>query len=365
MGFELRHAWRSLRRRPAYVLTCATTLSLVLGANAAVFAVVNATLLRPMPFVTRGLVVQLFAQPPGTTSVLQRNPLQQMEVPRLRERARTLARLEGYYPFEHVVTIGGEPGVARGAAVTPGLLTMMDAPIALGRSFTPSEGEPGHFVAVITDRYWRDTLGGGPVLGTSLVLDDQPHTIVGVLSPGFAVPFLDAQVFTPLVLDPEPKPRAPPLTVVGLAELAPRVSIEQARDELTTIYGQFSQEFPRTHTYWTIGVQDAREWQYGPMRAPLLMLLAATGVVLLIACVNIGNLTSAHAVARSGELSLRLALGASKGDLLRLHLAELLIVCVAGLIPGVLIARAAVPVLLTINPTVAQTLGVVTIDWRV
>ena len=196
-------------------------------------------------------------------------------------------------------------------------------------------------------------------------MDGQPHTIVGVLSPGFAVPFLDAQVFTPLVLDAEPKPRAPALTVVGLAELAPGVSIEQARDELTTIYGQFAQEFPRTHTYWTIGVQDAREWQYGSMRAPLMLLLAATAVVLLIACVNIGNLTSAQAVARSGEVSLRLALGASRADLLRLHLAELLIVCVAGLVPGLLLARAAVPALLAINPTIAQALGAVTIDWRV
>jgi predicted permease len=365
MGFELRQAWRSLARRPAYVLTCAATLALVLGANAAIFAVVNATLLRPMPFTTRGQVVQLFAQPPGTTSVLQRNPLQQMEVPRLRERARTLARLEGFYAFERIVTIGGEPAVARGAAVTHGLLTMMGAPIALGRSFTPSEEEPGRFVAIITDRYWRDTLGAQPVLGTSLILDDQPHTIVGVLAPSFAVPFLDVQLLTPLAPSPEPKPRAPLLTVVGLAELAPGVTIDQARDELTTIYGQFAQEFPRTHTHWSIGVQSAREWQYGPMRDPLLMLLAATAVVLLIACVNIGNLTSAHAAARSGELSLRLALGASKGDLLRLHLGELLIVCIAGLIPGLLLARAVVPALLAVNPTIAQSLGAVTIDWRV
>ena len=341
------------------------TLALVFGANAAIFAVVSATLLRPMPFAAEGRVVQLFAQPPGTTSVLQRNPLQQMEVPRLRERARTLARLEGFYLLERVVTLAGEPGVARFAAVTPGLLPMMGAPIALGRSFTPGEGEPGQFVAVITDRYWRDTLGAQPVLGTALVVDGRPHTIVGVLSPGFAVPFLDAQVFTALALDAEAKPRAPALTVVGLAELAPGVSIEQARDELTTIYDQFAQEFPRTHMHWTIGVQDAREWQYGSMRAPLMLLLAATAVVLLIACVNIGNLTSAQAVARSGEVSLRLALGASRADLLRLHLAELLIVCVAGLVPGLLLARAAVPALLAINPTIAQALGAVTIDWRV
>jgi putative ABC transport system permease protein len=94
---ELLHAWRSLLHRKAYFFACAGTLGLVLGANAAIFAVVNATMLRPLPFVTRGPVVQLYGQPPGTTTVLQRNPLQQMEVPRLRERARTLARLEGFY----------------------------------------------------------------------------------------------------------------------------------------------------------------------------------------------------------------------------------------------------------------------------
>jgi putative ABC transport system permease protein len=364
---ELRQAWRSLARRKAYFLTCTATLTLVLAANAAMFAVVNATMLRPMPFATRGPVVHLFVQPPGTTAVLQRNPLQQMEVPRLRERARTLTRVEGFLLSERVVTLGGEPGVVQTAAVTPGLLTMMAAPIAQGRSFAPSEGDPGHFVAVavITHAYWRDILGSGRVIGTPLPIDGQPHTIVGILSPAFATPFLDAQVFTPLVASPEPQPRAPPRSVVGLAELAPGVSIAQARTELSTIYEQFRREFPRTHTGWTIGAEDAREWQYGSMRAPLLMLLAATAFVLLIACANIASLTSAQAVARAGELSLRLALGASKADLVRIHFAELLIVCACGLIPGLLLARSAVMALLAINPTISRTLGDVTIDWRV
>jgi predicted permease len=361
---ELRQAWRSLLHRKAYFVTCAGTLALVLGANAAMFAVVNATMLRPMPFATSGPVVHLYSQPPGTDAVLQRNPLQQMEVPRLRERARTLARLEGFYFYERVVRLDGEPVIARGATVTPGLLTMMAAPIEQGRSFTAEEAEPGHFVALVTDRYWRDTLGATDVLGTSLIIDDQPHTIVGVLSPSFAVPFLDAQVLTPLVASPEPV-RAPPRSVVALAELAPGATIEQAGGELAAISGQLAQESPKTHASWRLGVESAREWQYGSMRAPLLMLLAATAFVLLIACVNIANLTSAHAIARSGELSLRLALGASKRDVLRFHLAELLIVCAAGLIPGLLLARAAVPALLAINPTIAQTLGAVTLDWRV
>ncbi len=361
---ELRHGWRSLLRRKAYFLTCAGTLALVLGANAAVFAVVNATMLRPLPFATSGTVVRLFGQPPGSTAALQRNPLQQMELPRLRERARTLASIEGFLLFERVVTLAGEPGVAQGATVTPGLLTMMAAPMAQGRRFETAEGEPGHAVALITERYWRDALGSPDVLGSTLVIDEQPYTVVGVLSSAFSVPFLDADVFTPLVASPEPV-RAPPRSVVAVAELAPGASIEQAREELKTISGQLAQEFPQTHAHWTLGAEHVREWQYGSMRVPLLMLMAATGLVLLIACVNVANLTSAHAVARSGELSLRLALGASQRDVIRMHLAELMIVSFAGLIPGMLLARLAVPALLATNPTIARTLGDVSIDWRV
>jgi len=364
-AMELRQAWRSLLQRKAYFLTCVATLTLVLGANAAMFAVVNATMLRPMPFTSRGEVLHLYSQPPGTTTVLQRNPLQQMDLPRLRDRVRTLARLEGFLLSERVVSMNGEPGVAQAAAVTPGLLSMMAAPVEQGRLFLESEAQPGQFVVIITDRYWRDTLGSANVLGTALVIDGQPHTILGILSPSFAVPFIDAQVVTPLYVDPEPQPRAPPRSVVTFAELAPGASITQARDELATISRQMSQEFPRSHSGWVHGAETAREWQYGSMRAPLLMLFAATAFVLLIACVNIANLTSAQAVARAGELSLRMALGATHRDVVRFHLAELLIVCASGLIPGLLLARAAVPALLAINPTIAQTLGAVSIDWRV
>jgi len=362
---ELRHAWRSLLQRKAYFLACAGTLTLVLGANAAMFAVVNATMLRPMPFATAGEVVHLFSQPPGTTGALQRNPLQQMEVPRLRERVRTLSRLEGYLLSERVITLNQEPAVAQTATVTAGLLAMMGAPIAHGRTFSESEGQPGHFVAVISDRFWRDTLGGGSALGSTLVIDGQPHTIIGILAPTFAVPFMDAQILTPLYANPEPQPRAPPLSVQAVAELAPGATVAHVREELTSINRQLAQEYPRTHSGWLLGVELAREWQYGSMRAPLLMLLAATALVLLIACVNIANLTTAQAIARSGELALRLALGAATADVVRMHVAELLVICVAGLIPGLLLASATVPALLAINPTIARVLGPVEIDWRV
>ncbi len=362
---ELRHAWRSLLHRKAYFLTCAATLTLVLAANAAIFAVVDATLLKPMPFAASGEVVYLFDQPPGTTAALARNPLQQMEVAEMRQRARSFARIEGVYVSERVIALKGEPDVAQSAAVTPGFMTLTAAPLSSGRLFTGAEAGPDQLVAIVSDRFWRDSLGGGNVLGSPLVIDGQPHTIVGVLSPSYAIPFVNAHIFTPLFANPEAGPRSPPKSVVTVAELAPAATIEQARGELATISRQMAQEFPRTHQGWTYGVQTVREWLYGTIRPALLMLFAASAFVLLIACVNIANLTSAQAIARSGEVSLRLALGATRADVVRMHLAELLIVAVSGLVPGLLLASFAVPALVSIDATFARTLGGVAIDLRV
>ncbi len=148
------------------------------------------------------------------------------------EQARTLARLEGYLLSERVITLNQEPEVAPAVSVTTGLLPMMAAPIAQGRTFLDSEGQPGQFVAIISDRYWRDTLGAGSVLGSALVIDGQPHTIIGILAPTFAVPFMEAHIFTPLYANPEPQPRGPPRSVQAVAELAPGATVAQVRDEL-------------------------------------------------------------------------------------------------------------------------------------
>ena len=316
---ELRQAWRSLLHRKAYFLTCAGTLTLVLGANAAMFAVVNATMLRPMPFATSGEVVHLFVQPPGTTSIPDRNPLQQMEVPRLRERARTLARLEGFYPSERVVTRGGEPGVAQ----------------SRGRDARTADDDGGADRAgpiVPAKRRGAGTLRGGDHRSLLARHPRRRQRARHVTRHRRSTPHHrrhpGADVFraVPQRADlhaARGQPRAATAQrrrarCVGLAELAPGATIAQARDELATISRQLAQEFPRTHNGWILGAEPAREWQYGSMRAPLLMLFAATAFVLLIACVNIANLTSAHAIARSGELSLRLALGASRRDVLRI-----------------------------------------------
>jgi hypothetical protein len=182
---ELRQAWRSLLRRKPYFLTCAATLTLVLAASAAMFAVVNATMLRPMLFATKGEVVHLFSQPPGTTSVPQRNPLQQMEVPRLRERVRTLARLEGFFTPERVITLNREPDVAQTASVTAGVLSMMAAPIAQGRAFLESEGQPRQFVAIALGAIAG--LAGGAALCALLARSMENVGTINVLNTGLAI----------------------------------------------------------------------------------------------------------------------------------------------------------------------------------
>ena len=359
------HAWRGLSRRRAYPLGAAATLALVLGANAAVFAVVNATLLRPMPFPPGAEVVQVFMAPPGLTDRGSRNPPQQMDLVRLRERARTMTRLEGFLVSDRVVTAGGEPTVVTSATVTPGLIDMLQMRMDAGRAFTESEGRTGTRAAVITEGYWQRALGERPVLGTPLIIDGEPHTIVGILGRGHPPPFIRAEILVPLVPDAAPIGRNPARSVVTLAELAPSATVAAASAEVAEIVRQLATEFPRTHTGWSGGAQSVREWQFGQVRTPLLMLFGAALLVLVIACVNLANLASGHAIDRAEEISLRIALGATRARLLRLQAAELTIITAAGLVPGLVLSAVALPWLLALDPVAARSLGPVVIDWRV
>lgn len=362
---EIRYAWRSLRRRPAYFITCAGTLALVLGANAATFAVVSATVLRPLPFTAGERVLQLFMLPPGMSEPHQRNPLQKMDVVRFRERARTMTQIEGFLRADRVIAGANEPLLVKAAYVTAGLFPMMGVEPVAGRRFTREEEQPGHHTAIVSDGYWRRVLGGGDIIGDPLVIDGVPHTIVGITREGFPPVFLDADVFTPLTLDATPAGRNPLRSVVTVAELAEGATVAQASAEADQIVRETGVELPRSHGGWTAGAQTFRDWQYRTVRAPMLVLFGATALVLLIACANIAALTSAQAVGRRGDLAVRVSLGAAAADVLRLQLAELLIVAVTGAAAGLACARMALPALLAIDPAAVRSLGPVQIDWRV
>ena len=358
-------ARRALARRPAYFLTCAATFALVLGANAAIFAVVSATLLLPMPFRAGDRVMQLYMLPPGLTGAHQRNPLQQMDYLLVRERARTMTRIEGFLPAERVVVEHGEPAVVKAAYVTAGLMPMMDAAALRGRVIEPADAESGRDVAVLSHRYWERSFGGEDVLGRTLTIDGVAHVIAGVAAPGFPPQFIDADVFTVLVPSPALLGRNPSRSVVTFAELADGATPAHAHEEARELVRQIAADHPATHNGWTGGAQTARQWQYGSARAPVLVLFGAAGLVLLIACINVAGLTSAQSAARARDTALRLALGASRAALLRVQIAELAIIALGGAVPGLLLAGAAVPALLALDPVAARVLGPVSIDWRV
>src|SRR5688500_4273735 len=195
---DILHAARSLGRRPAYLGACVGTLALVIGANAAIFAVVNATLLRPVPFAPGERTVAIYLNPPGTTEVRHRNPLHPIDLVRFRERSRTMTRVEAFTPREKTLTGGVEPEVVKGALVTHGLFRMMGVAPRLGRDFRPDEDRPRSGVAILAHGVWQRRFGGDTaILGSRVLLDGEPHTVVGVMPEDFPPPFLDAEVFTP------------------------------------------------------------------------------------------------------------------------------------------------------------------------
>jgi len=363
------HAARALARRPAYAVAVIGTLALVIGANAAIFAVVNATVLRPVPFAAGGRAVQVYLNPPGFADVSHRNPLHPIDLLRFRERSRTLARLEAFTPREKSLTGRGDPEVVTGALVTAGLFRLMGIAPRLGRDFTEEEDRPGSRVAIVSHGLWQRRLGGSPsAIGTRVLLDGEPHVVVGVMPEGFPPPFLDAEVFTPFGLTPafaaDPFNNAATY-VVTLGELRDGATVQQASEEADRLVRQLAREHPRTHTGWTGGAVTVREWLYGEIRPAVLVLMGCTAAVLFIACANVANLTLAHALGRRSEMALRVALGAGQRDLVRLQLIDSAVVSGIGAALGLVLARAAVPALLALSPDSRNSLGHVQIDWRV
>ena len=366
---DILHVARSLARRPAYAGACIGTLALVIGANAAIFAVVNATLLRPVPFAAGERTLAIYLNPPGTTEIRHRNPLHPIDLVRFRERSRTITRFESWTPREKALTGGEEPEVVKGALVTHGLFEMMGVFPRIGRGFSADEDRPQSGVAIITHGLWQRRFGGShDVVGSRVILDGEPHVVVGIMPEDFPPPFLDAEVFTPFgitngfVSDPANNTST---YVVTFGELRAGATVAQAGAEIDAMTRGMAPEFPRTHAGWTGGAWPVREYLYGEVRLAVIVLMCATAVVLLIACANIANLTLAQVLARRSELALRLALGAARRDLVRLQIIESLLVTAPGAAIGLLLARAAVPALLALSPDSRNTLGEVAIDWRV
>ena len=343
---DVRHAVRGLRRSPGFAATVVMVLALGIGANTAMFSIVHGLLLRPLPYPDAEAIVLAGQVRPGGSERSAPPTLTNPELRRLWAEARSFEQLAAVSRL--LVPWIRPDGNLSGSAVTPSLFSLLRATPRLGRLFTASdavEGAPP--VVLLSHGVWTSRFGSNPdVIGSSVEIEDEARTVVGVLPEGFESPNSSARFWTPLVVPPyEPPVDARldyyPGWMIGLGRLRPGVSPEQAVTELRTILDRQPADEP-----WPVSPDRApearvvrlQEWRGRPFRPALAMLGAATGLVLLLACANVGGLLLARGIARRRELVIRGAVGAGRGRVVRQLLTESVVLGVIGGAAGVAVA---------------------------
>ena len=349
---DLRYALRSLFRVKGLAITVILTLALGIGANAAIFSVVRSVLLRPLVNRDEDRLIYIRQSAPG---IGMENA--SFSVPELRDlqgRVKTLTAFGDFSTIEFTMVGLGEPRIVRAGVVGGSYFDVMGLRPVVGRLLGPSDDGPqAAGAAVLTHRFWSTSLQSDPtVIGKVIRLGDRSATIVGVLEP--SIPYPTA---TEIIANVVTSPHHLDATMVDgrvhrmtelFGRLAPGAELEQARAELRAVHGAIVKQYPEAYSPradFRIDAVRLRDQIISPARTVLLVLLAASALVFIIACSNVANLILARSVRREGELAIRAALGASAGALRRTLLAESLLLCGAGAILGVLIARPMVAIL--------------------
>jgi predicted permease len=338
---DFRYGLRILLRNPGFTLAAIVVLALGIGANTAIFSIVNAVLLRPLPYEDPSRIIQIWHVPPAKSfpgmSFFSVSPANYLD---WQSQNRSFKQMAAYGFRSFTVGGGQRPEAIRGAAVAPDLFSILRVQPALGRVFSPEEDRPSQGnVVILGNKLWRNHFASDPsIVGRNVTLNGQTYSVIGVMPPKFKFPDW-ADLWVPLAWSNEQRAVRGNHNYMVIGRLKPDVNVQHAKADLSTISARLEQQYPEDDKGWGATVLPLREQMVGDVRPALLVLLGAVAFVLLIACANVANLVLAKTVARKKEIAIRTALGASRGAVLRQILVETLILSLAGGALGLFLAR--------------------------
>jgi predicted permease len=375
LGSDLRHGWRLFYKNPTFSAVAVLTLALGVGANTAIFSIVDAVLLRSLPYRDPDRLVRIFFNEPGVG--LRDVRFSKPELDDLLTRADVFEDVSPIFEGSEDLTGIKQPERVEGVNGSFSYFSMLGATPQIGRLFGPQDFVPGFASeAVISDGLWRRAYGADPnVIGRTIRIDNDPLTIIGVLPRGFRHPGPtvsgDVEVFCAAGFSGVPFP--PPLRGTrvlagGIGRLRPGLTLEQAQARLTAMAAQLRRDFPTDYppqAQWTIEIQPLQETLVGKVRPMLLVLLGAVILIVFIVSLNIANLLLARASGRQQEMAVRSALGAGRGRLVRQMLTESMLLSLIGGVAGIATAVGSLGFILRFVPSNVPRLSEVRIDWVV
>ena len=347
---DLRHSVRSLLKQPLFSAIVIVTLALGIGANTAIFSVVNAVLLRPLPFPASQQLVMfgVYDIKAGPKDLDDRSACSYPDFVDWREQSHAFANMAVYTHQGLTLTNGKEAAHIQGGLASAELFRVLGVQPALGRDFLPNEDQPGSRVVILGHELWQRRFGSDPgIVGKSMVLDGQQYQVIGVMPPHFSFPLgtFPPELWIPLSILRESKDGSKPMTeqrgndfLQSIARLKSGVSIEQAQANMDAIAAGLRQQYPDTNTNVAIKILPLVSAMVANAHSALLMLLGMAACVLLVACVNVANLLLARSVSRQREVSIRAALGAGRWHIIRQLLSESALLGICGGVAGLLLA---------------------------